>query len=445
MDWHSLKIGVLKLETPHVRYERMKKYLKGNIFTGLRIILHEIKTKYGLAHSICTVTDIDKYDIVLISLMSYNDVFNLVYTFDKHKVSKWSCKIIIGGSAVVNIKSYLHYGDYFCFGRSEKSIHDIFSNIYQNKPITNNHIFIRNRSSFNKIYQFRTTEQFYVAKSAGIAETSYGCHKNCYFCQYANTAKLFKCFYGKKAFYKFGHESNFDNLQITDGARYTTAIDGSSQHIRYCFNKYISDSDIIRLFTETPVIDKFITLKIYNICGYPTENETDYEALINLFRRIDTLIKHNTFHVSMYFTPFTPEPVTPAESLEADVFTNYRDVFNSIEKDTDKFIIDGRKIKFYIPSLIPSNYTLFKRMIINRSSQDDIEIIRFILFDKYQDHHDRTHKEKFEHLLSKFDLTKFYKRYSPGNRGEFGYLIGHKPVSKLLNESHELQRNLFAS
>ena len=443
MDWHSVRLGVLMLDTPHVKYERIKKYLKGNNYTGLKIILNEINKYYGIQPKFISVTELDKYDIVLISLTSYLDIYNLVYTFEKYHVKTWRCKIIIGGSAVVNIKTYCNYGDYFCFGRGELSIHDIFNHIFYNTPIKHNHIFIRGVSNFSQHFQFRTTEQFYVDKKSSIIETSYGCYKNCYFCQYTNVTKLFKCFYGKKSFYKFGRESNFEHIQITDGNGYTTAIDGNSQRLRYAFNKFISDNDISNLFLSTPSINQLITLKLYNIAGYPTEQDYDFENLISLFKSIDSKLKMNHFNILMVYTPFSPEPVTPSELLEANIFINYRNYLKKYSSESNGLVFSGKHISLYFFKKINSNYTLLKRMIINRGSSDDIEIIKFILFDKFQKSHDTTHSQKLEHLLKQFNLTKFYKRHQIGFRGEFSYLRGHKPISRLINESDKLCRNLF--
>ncbi len=442
-DRLSFSCGVLKLRPMVVKSEREKRYLKGNNFKGLRIILYELQMKYNVDPEFCEIEDISKYDILLISLTSYIDVWNLLYTFKRYHSHKWSCKIIIGGAAVVNIKSYMHIGDFFVYGRGEKSIHDIIDFLYTGQVIENNHIYIKSTNLRPIEYSFRIAEKFYNLPGRSIVEQAYGCNKNCFFCQYTNMSRVAPEQEIKRQWYRLGHESNLEDMVVKDGRRYTTAIDGINQHLRFAFNKKIKDSDIINLFHSIPRLDKMITLKIFNICGYPTESNFSFDKQIDLFRKIGSSIHFNKVQVQMLFTPFTPEPCTPAEFCEADIFTNYREYFQNYPKDQDNYIIKDKHFELYVNHRIPSGYSLLKRMIINRYQFHHSPIIDFILTDKRQRDKNVLHAQKLDDLFKYFNLDEFYTRLRVGDRSPFQEITSHKGSSKLIKESERLHQNLF--
>ena len=101
------RIGVLILNNIVDRATNKKKDFHDLSNFGLKAILSELNEPYEFCHP----EDINRFEIILISLTSVMDVENLIYTMEKFAPLDITTKIIVGGFGVCNIKLIVSYID----------------------------------------------------------------------------------------------------------------------------------------------------------------------------------------------------------------------------------------------------------------------------------------------------------------------------------------------
>ena len=360
----SARIGVLHLHKITDRNISKKGDYLASSF-GLKAILKELDEPYET----CYPETINNYKFILISLMSVMDVENLIYTFEKYCPKDIGPQIIVGGFGVVNIKLITKYIDVAVFGRAEGQINDIisgltFKNIWRK---TDDH-------DLDKRYQIR--QPLYLMPG----EQSVGCRNKCFYCQYTHIRQSI----GKPAKYNPGmttQETDWHGLDINKAGRYVTALDGFSEATRFRVNKKISDKHVIDklLATNELDIDGCITLKLYQIVGYPFETVDsvmqDIKRFAELLKSIDGKLKHR-INIACLVTPFGAEPLTPMENEPVDIKTNWNELLAGFK------IYYGDKIKCYITTSVQGPFSIVKRMMIHRAEQKDLDMFKNIVFNK---------------------------------------------------------------
>ena len=360
-------IGVLKLQKiTDRRFGKQSKRIGLNF--GMKAILSELKE----LHEVCYPETINNYKTILISLTSVMDVENLIYTFEKFCPDKITSKIIVGGFGVINIKLIIPYIDVAVFGRAEGIINEIingftFSNVWRKEY----------DSLLERKYTIRQPQ--YLLDG----EVSVGCRNRCSYCQYAHIRQPI----GKAIKYNPGksistQETDWHGLVVDKPGKYITAWDGWSEETRIRVNKHISDNDIINKLTDignNNDIDGTVSLKTYQIVGYPWETEqsvmNDIDNVAAMLGMIDMNIT-NKITLAFYVTPFGPEPLTPMQDESVDLFINWRELLGGMK------IYYGKHIKAFIITAISGPFTLFKRMWINRADIDDIDLFKSVVFDR---------------------------------------------------------------
>jgi len=364
------RVGVLILDNFHQRSTRKNIYFDAFEYFGLRAILSELNEPYEFT----SMANINNYDYILVSLTSVYDVENLVYTFERHK-KEIKPEIIVGGAGVVNIKLYSKYIDVACFGRGEGQINEIISgkalpNVWRKEDDPH----------FDKVYEFRQPQ--YLVKG----ETNVGCRNKCFFCQYTWLRKHFipSTRYNSQIEIA-GVEDDWRNLNITDGRYYVTALDGLSEKTRFMINKKITDEDIKQKLSELykKNIKTRISLKIFQIVGYPWETVesvvNDLQHFKHLIGSVDDNEQKMDMKMFLLFTPFSPEPLTPMQSLPANIYTDWR--YELVVK-RNYFLYDGNNFQVRIMQYINSPYTLVKRVMINRGVAPHLDAFKKLCFSK---------------------------------------------------------------
>ncbi len=104
-------------------------------------------------------------------------------------------------------------------------------------------------------------------------------------------------------------DSSFMELLKKGGYRtITLAPEAGTERMRSVVNKGLSDSgimDAIRLVTEAG----FLKLKLYFLVGLPEETDEDAEGIVDLCKRIRSVMKKGELTLSV--NPFIPKPFTP--------------------------------------------------------------------------------------------------------------------------------------
>jgi len=362
-------VGVLLLSEITQR-QNGKRPFDNMLYTGLKIVLDELEEEY----EVCGGKDINKYGYVLVSLTSVMDVENLMYTLSSY--AKGKAIIVVGGAGCINIRSYKDLIDIAVFGRAEGQINGIINGIeYDNvwrqstDPDVEGEYIIRQAT--------KLTEQ----------ESSIGCPRKCAFCQYTWTRKSMGGRYHHGGDIS-SEEDDFEKIRFTKPGHYTTAFDGLSEATRKRVNKHwCKEEDIKKKFKEIYTnnrIDKAVCIKLFQIIGYPWETKQtlfeDIRENTKTWGRVGRGNKQNKRIVVMYlFTPFSPEPLTPMQYEKANIVDNWREYLGG---GSCYKIYDDNNINVFTLPQINSGFTLAKRVMVNRATNGNAEIIRKIILNK---------------------------------------------------------------
>lgn len=238
------------------------------------------------------MADINNWDIVLVSLTSPLEVYSLVYTFAKHGLTADSVRpaIVIGGAGNLNCKTYLEYGDYFVFGRGEKTIIDVVENYLNPSHPLPNSVFKRGESSFDDVYAVAQTDHVYPEAIGKARETMLGCPNKCRFCLYTYSRKYVGGGeYRDTGFYKGSDEVLLKDLDVRQGKSLVSSIDGFSERLRLAFAKPVTDKLIRQKLIEASEArtGDNIRMKLYQIMALPTETDEERKAFLELLKDID--------------------------------------------------------------------------------------------------------------------------------------------------------------
>jgi len=103
-----------------------------------------------------------------------------------------------------------------------------------------------------------------------------------------------------------------------------TAIDGMSERLRCMVAKPIKREHLRQLFSQMATHDNPHQLKIYNIVGYPTETEEDWQEFVEDLAAVDaTLAADKQWSIVLHNTPFRAMPATPSACWPME-YRNYR-------------------------------------------------------------------------------------------------------------------------
>lgn len=310
-------------------------------FVGLRIIIDALQHN-GYDVDWAGIATVHQYDVVLVSLTSDCDWWTFIA--ERTRWQKGNYKVIIGGAGVLHVTPFLKYADYFSLGRGERTIVELVKAIDGKGSITSDSIIESASFSPDNIYHIEQTDEPYPHTIAlkdnknGYCESTIGCNHRCLFCGYTWHRKfisphnhyemgggLFADMEDKERAMLDVRENpasvNFSKLR-------TTAIDGFSERLRYMVNKPISKQcmiDFLRMMIESEA--KPHQLRLFNICGYPTETDDDWREYIDTLFEADNAA-HDTINgrqwsIVLHNTPFRAMPATPLACAPMSL-KNYR-------------------------------------------------------------------------------------------------------------------------
>ena len=138
--------------------------------------------------------------------------------------------------------------------------------------------------------------------------------------------------------------------------------------------------------------------------------------------------------LELVITPFSPEPLTPMMYEKANIEVDFCDYFRKIRTKsfrTEKFI-------FNIRPQINCRFTLLKRLIINRGSEKDAGLVKFIACNKKFNL--MVSDKKMLYMIKNYGIEKFSREYEIGEFLESSYLQSYiKPdlILKLAKKCRE--------
>lgn len=441
----QLKIAKLLLESINRKSTHSKTTRPDSFINlGINIIAREIEKHYGITANYCSIEDINDYDIILISLTSPLDVYNLVLTFAKHGLTADSVSpaIVIGGAGNLNCKTYLEYGDYFVFGRGEKAIIDVIENYLNPRHPLPSSVFKRGESSFVDTYTIAQADEMYPEAIGNTRETMLGCPNKCKFCLYTYTRKhIGGSKYEDSGFYRSSQEMLLKDLDAKSGSRFTSSIDGFSERLRLAFAKPVTDKLIRQKLTEVAEERKttHISLKLFQIIGFPTETDDERKAFIDLLKDIDKDARPGRVILMFVCTPFNADPFTPAQYLPIDISKEWRNELSSWAT-ADGFTFKGQAFEVYFnPIGTPSILTNIKYMIVHRGGIDDANLVKDLVLDpKFKK---MRSFDSVKHIMENYPGSeKFIRQYDIGDRGEWGYMdtyLSHEHIDREAKRLHK--------
>lgn len=362
-------------------------------FVGLRVIMDALQHE-GYDVEWAGSATVHQYDIVLVSLTADCDWWP--YIQERIKWRKGNYKVIIGGAGVLHVEPFLQFADYFSLGRGEWSIPNLIKKL-DGKPAEEDNSIVESRSfSPDNHYTIRQTDHVYengvvLTENNTYHETAIGCNHKCLFCGYTWHRK----FVSNVDFYKMG--SGLFDMSDVERAMLdlerdpnsidwvhlrSTAIDGFSERLRYMVNKRISKKtmmNFVRSMIESEGKGaKPHQMKLFNICGYPTETDDDMWEYLETIKQADMEAKPSSkqWSIVLSSTHFRPMPATPLACAPMSK-KNYRGYVSSLLGKGLKgnLIYQGRSLWSVEGMGTESLPPVMLSAIAHRGSQEDTENI----------------------------------------------------------------------
>jgi hypothetical protein len=391
------KVGILiYVDQIKKRGTRKNNYFDSSEFTGLKYIMSEIdRTKYKIEY--VSVLNIKDCDFLLCTIISFMDVYNLIN--ELQGVDKGSCKIIVGGPGVFNIRTYLKYIDIAIFRRGE----GIINRVFELDGSLENVWYKEKDPKFEKEYHIGVQSKWIGE------EKQVGCQQKCFFCQYSWTNK-FKHINLEKG-YKGGYNEFETFFRDVDWelCRKTavTGLDCATEKGRLLINKPISQEEIINKMMQAYDIEteKRLSLKLYNIIGYSWENKetAKYQEFVEAIKSVDGKGK-NKIILTIHQSHFSPMPATPMY-LENVSLIDYRKIGQENFR-----LFQGKNFDVYIGMYSTTPSQVVETQVIERGWDSEL-LEKVMLSSKYKKMNVtekiKLYKSKmFEDIVREYDISE---------------------------------------
>jgi hypothetical protein len=396
-------------------------------FVGLRVVIDAIE-RAGYTVEWAGRATVHKYDIVLVSLTSDCDWWS--YIEERSKWQKGNYKVVIGGAGLLHITPFLPFADYFVWGRGENIVPALVKAIDKGTEFNSESVASSKTFSPDNIYRIAQVKEPYphtipLTDKRQYKENAIGCNHKCLFCGYTWHRK----FISPNKYYQMS-DSLFGGIEDKELAMLdyasgrldinfqklrTTAIDGFSERLRYSVNKKISDATLRDFLKALITSDaKPHQLKLYNLCGLPTETEDDWWELIEAFKSTECLATSSgkQWSIVLHTTPFRAMPATPMACAPMS-YRDYRGEFGRIlGKGLKGNIIYQGKTLWAVESMgTDSLSTVIMSAIAHRGSDKDTEnIIKISTSKAFWAANGQVKRATLEKY---FDVDRLFKAYAP--------------------------------
>lgn len=418
-------------------------------FVGLRVVIDALE-KCGYTVEYAGIATVHEYDIVLVSITAFCDWWS--FLAERIRWKKGRYKVFVGGAGVLHVTPFLPWVDAFMIGRGEDTIGPLVKAAEKGDRFEDDSVVYSDDFSEEKIYHIKQATGSYpnpiqLHKGTPWVEGQIGCNHRCLFCSYTwsrkqNFSGAFKWDGGgtidmsqKECAlldYKSGeYKVNWKMIR-------TTAIDGSSQRLRYGVGKKIHD-DVIVDFIRDAVASEASPhiVRLFNIVGYPTETIEDYAALVEVFKRADEACAETRNGKKWVFglqnNHFIPYPATPMACAPFSC-KDYRNSMISGLKSTlpKRRLYSGRCVDLVEGQLEEGLSTVLLNVIVARAGREDWESIEKIaLSKKFWNSNDAV---KCATLEKYFDLNVLCGAYTPDSLPS-RYLRTYAKVEKMWGET----------
>jgi len=293
----------------HVGVELLKKVL--------------VDAGYGVGY--CSAATVNRFRVILVSITGAMEWYR--FLAEREKWATGNYKVFVGGAGLTNIEPFLWAADCFVWGRAEGFIGDLIESALSGKRYRSESVCWSDEYDRAGPYRFAQATVPYSGElyceddKTRWREADVGCRRKCLFCLYSWTHYPLLHNAASDGQYDLNRhtESTFLTIDFARPPR-ITAIDGLSERLRMAVRKPITNAALVNglvRLAESPMPRKRI--KVFNIVGYPTESEVDYEELASCIKEADARCSPSTARrgIELACMPFVPEPSTPLACCQA--------------------------------------------------------------------------------------------------------------------------------
>ncbi|MHA1962443.1 MAG: hypothetical protein ACW99U_19740 [Candidatus Thorarchaeota archaeon] len=289
--------------------------------------------------------------------------------------------------------------------------------------------------SLDKYYEISQAETCYpypVTLTTGKkwVETAIGCERKCLFCNYSWTHKhrgnnqsdagSAKTIWGASIESTI-FQLDLDNPESWPRAGYMIfGIDGMSERLRRMVNKPITNEMLQRFLQGIPARygnGKSHIIKWYNIIGYPTETDNDWQEMRDLMYRSSSprVVKDSKIaKIHMHHTPYKSAPCTPTATWPV-MYTNHRSILveRLQHENCQQYrygLYAGTTVDFNATYATESLPTTAKWMIAFRGLESDTDFVRNLATSAFFNRSKTA--EKIKWLEHNIDIFRFFDTYT---------------------------------
>lgn len=294
-------------------------------------VVVDILRRSGFEVDFADAANLNKYDVVLVSLTSDCDWWTLIQ--EQSRWPKGQYKTIIGGAGVLNVRPFLSCADYFILGRAEGVISEFLRGEYTGDSVIESRSFDLNRNYYINQVNRPYPHQIKLEDGSNYREDQIGCNHKCLFCGYTwhrqfSGADRFQYggLWSKNADVERAMIDLYNGMDVNLNKLRTTAIDGLSYRLRKAVHKDITRDMVQWFIRQSTICQKPHQIKYYNIIGYPDETEADWFEFLEDIELVDrTLPKldKQSSGILLHSTPFRAMPATPL-ACKPMSYRNYR-------------------------------------------------------------------------------------------------------------------------
>lgn len=384
-------------------------------------MLIDVARRSGIDIAFCSVDSARNFDVVLVSLTSVYDVLSFYQQVRPHpdwREGYRRFRVLVGGFGCQNPLPMFGFADAFWFGRCENE----FVQLLRDHDFEHPSLMRSSEVRMCQINQSNTLYPHAVELKTGInghdnyQESIMGCPNKCLFCHYSFSRKYIKTSeHYNLSQYGNGHTQELDMFNLDElsphCAQITIGMDGISERLRFLVNKPISDEKvkdtILRISNETQIKGEAVFLKLYNIIGYESESEEDYEAFKMLFQGLTDRMRKRVI-VIVHSTPLHPSPATPLVFSAVNLHTTFGAKRGSVIYDS------GGKLLVLHSRYNASNWATMEALVVERYTEQYHALLDLLCFNKKFQSQKADWKIKY--VEDKYDITDLTRAYDVEER-----------------------------
>lgn len=424
------------------------------------LVVFDILRRAGFECVPCVPRDAHRFDVVAFSMTSSFDYFNFLGAVGKlpdWQPGRRTFKVIAGGAGLNNALPLSDYVDYAGYGRAEPFIVELVADAFAGRPSKSPHVM--NLPEIRPV-TYAQVDQLYEHEVAVPAvrggkwcEQNIGCHRCCFFCFYRYSRKFVS---GRETYQYSAEDAPGGGMQIEltmfdvidrwhgEWPRLLTAADGSSERLRFAFNKKISRAMIgevgrhiadVWTLTRGHTPEKRLRCMVYNIANLPTETDEDRAQL-----PADLVHAAPAGRVTyvIHSTPFRPSPLTPSAYLPVALFPAHR-----LQPGESKLLEKEGNTQVFVSGTQESPLSQLMSLIVERAVDPDLSrrIFAAMLFSK--DYRRlKTWREKLRALSGWFELGDYLRGYSLDEKLPTWYLGSYTKLTTVRRQAKRLKESL---